>query len=75
MAAWIDAGFRKIGGRLRHEGLKAHRWERVTPNSTDDRGTTVPVLAANVQGIATLQMLNILEQFDLKGAGFQFPPQ
>jgi gamma-glutamyltranspeptidase/glutathione hydrolase len=31
----------------------------------------VHALGANTQGIATLQMLNILETFDLEGAGFQ----
>src|SRR3546814_8594266 len=35
--------------------------------------TDVYALGANTQGIATLQMLNILEHFDLKGAGFQSP--
>ena len=30
-------------------------------------------LAANTQGLATLQMLNILENFDLRGMGFQSP--
>jgi len=28
-------------------------------------------MAANTQGLATLQMLNILENFDLRGMGFQ----
>src|SRR3546814_9144294 len=40
---------------------------------TGYRGTDVYALGANTQGIATLQMLNILEHFDLKGAGFQSP--
>src|SRR3546814_5291153 len=35
--------------------------------------TDVYALGANTQGIATLQMLNILEHFDLQGAGFQSP--
>jgi gamma-glutamyltranspeptidase/glutathione hydrolase len=30
-------------------------------------------MAANTQGLATLQMLNILEQFDMRGFGFQSP--
>ena len=28
-------------------------------------------MGANTQGLATLQMLNILENFDLRGMGFQ----
>ena len=31
----------------------------------------VHALGANTQGIATLQMLNMLEHFDMRGAGFQ----
>lgn len=71
IAQTIDAYFRRIGGWLRKEDLAAHRSEWITPNRTDYRGTTVHALGANTQGIATLQMLNILEHFDLEGAGFQ----
>ncbi len=45
--------------------------EWIEPHRTSYRGTDVYALGANTQGIATLQMLNILENFDLKGAGFQ----
>ena len=38
---------------------------------TKYRGVDVYAMAANTQGLATLQMLNILENFDLRGAGFQ----
>ncbi|WP_066774885.1 gamma-glutamyltransferase family protein [Sphingomonas sp. CCH5-D11] len=71
LARTIDRYFKKIGGWLRYEDLAAHRSEWIEPNRTDYRGTTVHALGANTQGIATLQMLNILEHFDLKGAGFQ----
>ncbi len=71
IARTIDAYFRKIGGWLRKEDLAAHHSEWIEPNRTDYRGTTVHALGANTQGIATLQMLNILEHFDLEGAGFQ----
>src|SRR3546814_18593555 len=47
--------------------------EWIEPHKTGYRGTDVYALGANTQGIATLQMLNILEHFDLKGAGFQSP--
>jgi gamma-glutamyltranspeptidase/glutathione hydrolase len=71
IARTIDAYFRRIGGWLRAEDLARHRSEWVQPHSTDYRGTTVHALGENTQGIATLQMLNMLEHFDLKGAGFQ----
>lgn len=71
IARTIDAYFRRIGGWLRYEDLAAHKSEWIEPHKTGYRGTDVYALGANTQGIATLQMLNILEHFDLKGAGFQ----
>ncbi|MCM3419365.1 gamma-glutamyltransferase family protein [Sphingopyxis alaskensis] len=71
IARTIDAYFKRIGGWLRYEDLAAHRSEWIEPHKTAYRGTDVYALGANTQGIATLQMLNILEHFDLKGAGFQ----
>ncbi|MBO9379074.1 gamma-glutamyltransferase [Sphingomonas histidinilytica] len=73
IAKTIDAYFRRIGGWLRREDLAAHRGEWITPCKTDYRGVGVHALGANTQGIATLQMLNILEHFDLEAAGFQSP--
>ncbi|MCK8456932.1 gamma-glutamyltransferase family protein [Sphingomonas faeni] len=71
VARTVDRYFKRIGGWLRYEDLAAHRSEWIEPSQTDYRGTTVHALGANTQGLATLQMLNILERFDLKGAGFQ----
>jgi gamma-glutamyltranspeptidase/glutathione hydrolase len=71
IARTIDRYFKRIGGWLRYEDLAAHHAEWIEPNRTDYRGATVHALGANTQGLATLQMLNILEHFDLKGAGFQ----
>ncbi|GGE78076.1 gamma-glutamyltransferase family protein [Sphingomonas prati] len=73
VARTIDRYFQRIGGWLRYADLAAHRSEWIAPNRTDYRGTTVHALGANTQGLATLQMLNILERFDLKAAGFQSP--
>ena len=73
IARAIDAYFKRIGGWLSAEDLKAHHSEWVDPYKTDYRGVEVYALGANTQGIATLQMLNILEHFDLRGAGFQSP--
>ncbi|MES2754165.1 MAG: gamma-glutamyltransferase family protein [Pseudomonadota bacterium] len=71
IAATIDAYFKRIGGWLSKADLAAHKSEWVTPYATDYRGATAYALGANTQGIATLQMLNILSHFDLAGAGFQ----
>ncbi|WCM25194.1 gamma-glutamyltransferase family protein [Sphingomonas sp. QA11] len=73
IARTIDAYFKRIGGWLSAEDLAAHHGEWVEPHQTDYRGVTVHALGANTQGIATLQMLNMLEHFDLRGAGFQSP--
>jgi gamma-glutamyltranspeptidase / glutathione hydrolase len=73
IAEVIDGYFRRIGGWLRKEDLAAHHSEWIEPYSTNYRGTTVHALGANTQGIAALQALNILENFDMRGAGFQSP--
>lgn len=71
IARTIDRYFKRIGGWLRYEDLAAHKSEWIEPHKTGYHGADVYALGANTQGIATLQMLNILENFDLKGAGFQ----
>src|SRR5688500_18069007 len=71
IARTIHAYFRRIGGWLTSADLAAHRSEWTEPHVTDYRGVTVHAIGANTQGIATLQMLNILENFDMKDAGFQ----
>jgi gamma-glutamyltranspeptidase/glutathione hydrolase len=71
IARTIERYFKRIGGWLTAADLGAHHSEWIAPDTTDYRGTTVHALGANTQGLATLQMLNILERFDLKGAGFQ----
>ena len=73
IARTIDAYFKRIGGWLSATDLAAHRSEWTQPHRSDYRGIDVYALGANTQGIATLQMLNILEQFDLTAAAFQSP--
>ena len=73
IARTIDAYFKRIGGWLSREDLAAHHSEWVEPHVTGYSGVDVHALGANTQGIATLQMLNILERFDLKSLGFQSP--
>lgn len=65
----IDAFMRANGGYLRKEDLAAHTSTWVTPVSVNYRGYDVFELPPNGQGIAALQMLNILEGFDLRSMG------
>jgi len=63
----------RIGGWLSAADLEAHRGEWVEPAKTAYRGVEVWGLPPNGQGLVTLQMLNMLETFDIKGAGFLTP--
>ncbi len=67
----IDAFMRANGGYLRRTDLENHTSNWVDPVSTNYRGYDVFELPPNGQGIAALQMLNILEGFDLAKMGFQ----
>ena len=69
IAAEIDRFSRANGGYLTAADLAAHTSEWVDPVSTTYRGFTVWELPPNGQGIAALQMLNLLEPFDLKALG------
>ncbi|MCC6593427.1 MAG: gamma-glutamyltransferase [Xanthomonadales bacterium] len=70
IAERIDTYFREHGGFLRKEDLAAHRGEWVQPVSTNYRGVDVWELPPNGQGIAALQILNLLEGYDLAKYGF-----
>ncbi len=70
IAKTIDAYMKRIGGPLRHDDFASHTSEWVEPQSVNYRGYDVWELPPNGQGIAALQMLNLLEGFDMKGAGF-----
>ena len=59
-----------IGGYLTREDLAAHMSQWVEPVSTSYRGVELWELPPNGQGIAALEMLNVLEGFDVAGAGF-----
>lgn len=71
IADTIEAYFRRIGGWMTRADLAAHHAEWSEPFATDYRGVTVHALGANTQGVATLQMLNMIERFDMRAAGFQ----
>ncbi|HUR27973.1 MAG TPA: gamma-glutamyltransferase [Planctomycetota bacterium] len=69
----IDAFMREQGGFLRKTDLERHSSTWVDPVSVDYRGYEIFELPPNGQGIAALQMLNILEGFDLAKMGFDSP--
>jgi gamma-glutamyltranspeptidase / glutathione hydrolase len=69
IAATIDAFCRRVGCYLRAEDLAAHRSEWVEPVSVDFHGFGVHQIPPNGQGLALLQMLRILERYDLRAMG------
>ncbi|MDR7100161.1 gamma-glutamyltranspeptidase/glutathione hydrolase [Lysobacter niabensis] len=73
IARTIDAYFKANGGFLSYDDLAAHHGEWVEPVSTNYRGYDVWELPPNGQGIAALQILNLLEPYDLKQYGFGSP--
>jgi gamma-glutamyltranspeptidase/glutathione hydrolase len=70
VAETLERYFARIGGWLTKADLAAHRGEWVAPARISYRGAEVWGLPPNGQGLATLQMLNMLERFDLAGMGF-----
>ncbi len=60
-----------VGGLFTHQDFAGHTSSEVEPVSTNYRGYDVWELPPNGQGIAALQMLNLLEPFDLKAMGPQ----
>ena len=70
IAREIAAYMKKHGGFLSYEDLAEHQSEWVEPLSTTYRGYEVWELPPNGQGIAVLQMLNILEAYPLSEYGF-----
>lgn len=69
IAQAIAAASKQYGGYLTEKDLADHTSDWVDPVSTNYRGYDVWELPPNGQGIAALQMLNILEQHDLKALG------
>ncbi|HKE90770.1 MAG TPA: gamma-glutamyltransferase [Gemmatimonadales bacterium] len=60
---------RELGGYLTIDDLRHHRPEWVTPISAPFHGYRVWELPPNGQGVATLEMLRILEAYDLRALG------
>ena len=65
----IVAHVQKLGGFLTLDDLEKNQPTWVTPISTVFKGYRVWELPPNNQGIATLEMLRILDAYDLKGMG------
>jgi gamma-glutamyltranspeptidase/glutathione hydrolase len=65
IAKKISSFIQSQGGLLTNEDMSNYSPEWVTPVSTNYRGYDVWELPPNGQGIAALQILNILENFDI----------
>lgn len=70
IARVIGDYFKANGGFLSYEDLAGHHGEWVEPVSTNYRGYDVWELPPNGQGLAALQMLNILEGYDFSKIAF-----
>ena len=73
IAEKIVAYSKTVGGFFSMEDFARHTSEWQEPISTTYRGVTVWELPPNGQGLAALEMLNILERFDLKALGRDNP--
>jgi gamma-glutamyltranspeptidase/glutathione hydrolase len=73
IARTIDAFMKENGGFLSYQDLASHHSEWVEPVSTNYRGYDVWELPPNGQGIAALEMLNILEGWDFSNVLFGSP--
>ena len=65
----MDGYFKRIGAPHRASDFASHKSEWIDPVSVNYRGVDVWELPPNGQGIAALQILNILEGYDLKAMG------
>ena len=70
IAQTIATFMQEVGGFLSYNDLADHESNWVEPVSINYRGYDIWELPPNGQGIATLQILQILKKFDLKKMGF-----
>lgn len=73
MARTMDAFMKKNGGFLSYRDLAEHTSTWIDPVSTNYRGYDVWELPPNGQGIAVLQLLNILEGYDFSKIPYDSP--
>ena len=69
IATQITDYLQTVGGLLTQADFAAHRSDWVTPLTTTYRGYQVAQLPPNSQGFTVLQMLNLIEPFDLAALG------
>ena len=74
LGAKVAKRIQELGGFITVEDLAAHRSEWVTPISVAFKGHRLYEIPPNGQGIAALEMLRILEPYDLKGMGHNSAP-
>ena len=70
IAKTIASYMKEEGGFLSYEDLANHTSEWIDPVSTNYRGYDVWEIPPNGQGIAALQILNILETYNISEMGF-----
>ena len=70
IAKTIASYIKEQGGFLSYDDFASHVSEWVSPVSTNYRGYDIWELPPNGQGIAALQILNILEGYDIASMGF-----
>lgn len=73
IAQTIVAFSEKNGGYFSLADFADHKDEWIDPVSTNYRGYDVWELPPNGQGIAALEMLNVMEQWDVKSLGHNSP--
>jgi gamma-glutamyltranspeptidase/glutathione hydrolase len=73
IARAILADMKKRDGLLDERDFTDHKADWVEPISTSYRGYDVYEMPPNTQGFVVLEMLNILEGFDLKAMGHNSP--
>lgn len=69
LGARVVEGLQEMGGYLTLPDMEAMAVEWIEPISADYKGTTLWELPPAVQGVAALQMLELLEPFDLGAMG------
>ncbi|MGB3454776.1 MAG: gamma-glutamyltransferase family protein, partial [Litorimonas sp.] len=74
LARTMDQYMDRIGGFMGYEDLAAHQGEWIEPVCVTYRDQVkLCELGPNTQGVAALQMLEMLEPFDLRGMGWGSP--
>lgn len=70
IAQTIDAYMQRIGGYLRYDDFASHEGNWTEPLCVPYRETKVCEIAENTQGVAVLQMLQMLEGFPMREFGY-----